>query len=481
MQFNSFVFLVFFPFVAALCAIFSPACMKKAAPEKLLRIRHIILLLASYVFYGWWNWKFCFLMLLMTTVAYVSALHYSRHGKKFAVYIGVIFPLLVLGVFKYFNFFVGSFCDAFGIVNPGTLRIILPVGISFYTFQSLSYTIDVYRGKLPAEGDFVKLAMYIAFFPQLVAGPIVKAEDFIPQLYEDRNINIKNIEIGLQIFAFGLFKKIVMADNIAVFVDAVHAAPEAYSGATLLLSAFAHYVQIYCDFSGYSDMAVGCAKALGYELTRNFNLPFVSENITGLWKRWHISLSTWLHEYLYISLGGSRKGNFRTYVNLMVTMVLGGLWHGAAWTFVLWGALIGLAQVAERFFNRNFRKKPKGPKKTITRIGGMLLTTTFFSFMALLFRAESVGTAWKMFMDIITWQPGLTHIGFWPVVSIVLVLGCCIVAALRSKKLGLKAIEGFYPIFDLNTIKGLVIFFTFVGLTLGLAYTGESPFIYFQF
>ena len=214
MQFNSLAFLVFFPIVCALAALLRG--------EKHMRIRHIMLLIASYVFYGWWNWKFCFLMLLMSVVAYICAIAYSRSGKKLPVYIGVIFPLIVLGVFKYFNFFVGSFCDAFGIANPGTLNIILPVGISFYSFQAVGYILDVYRGKIAAEKSFIKFALFIAVFFKLAQGPIVKAADFLPQLSEDRNISLRGIELGVQYFAFGLFKKIVLADNISVFVDAVN-------------------------------------------------------------------------------------------------------------------------------------------------------------------------------------------------------------------------------------------------------------------
>lgn len=480
MAFNSLAFLIFFPTVCLLATLISPICCKTANAAKLLRLRHIMLLIASYVFYGWWNWKFCFLMLLLTAVAYFCAEAHDKNGKKWPIYVGVIFPLFVLGLFKYYNFFVESFCDAFGIMQAGTLNIILPVGISFYTFQSLSYTIDVYRGKIKTDHDFVRLALYIAFFPQLVAGPIVKAGDFLPQLYEDRQISMRNIELGVQYFAFGLFKKIVLADNISVFVDAVFRAPEAYSAVTILLSAFAYSIQIYCDFSGYSDMAVGCAKVLGYDLTRNFNIPFIARNISDLWKRWHISLSTWLMEYLYIPLGGSRRGTARAYLNLFLTMVLGGLWHGANWTFVLWGALNGMALGLHKYLTRNKPKNAAPSRNPIFAFLSILTTFTFFALTAMIFRADTISKALSMLWSIFTLADGLTHISFWAVVGLVLIFGGSIIAIIKSRREGMVA-QGFYPTVPLDKVWGLAVFFTFVGLTLALAYTGESPFIYFQF
>jgi alginate O-acetyltransferase complex protein AlgI len=263
-------------------------------------LRHGILLAASYIFYGWWDWRFCSLMLILTIVAYFSALQIGKqiYARRYVI-LGVAVPLIILGIFKYFNFFVSSFSRVFGIHSAGSLQIILPVGISFYTFQSLSYTIDVYRRKIVPEKDFIKLALYIAFFPQLVAGPIVRASDFLPQLEEDRNINIDNFKIGIQIFAFGLFKKIVIADWLSVFVDDVFRTPNAFHAISLILAVIAYAIQIYFDFSGYSDMAIGCAKCLGYDFVRNFNMPYISRNITEFWRRWHISLSSWLKEYLY--------------------------------------------------------------------------------------------------------------------------------------------------------------------------------------
>jgi alginate O-acetyltransferase complex protein AlgI len=346
MTFSSITFFVFFAIVMILMVITKIPLFSN--PRKL---RHIILLVASYIFYGWWDWRFCFLMFVLSMVAYISALQIDK-GQNRRVYltIGVVVPLIILGFFKYFNFFVSTFVNIFNIHNVSSLNIILPVGISFYTFQSLSYTIDVYRNKINAEKDFSKLALYISFFPQLVAGPIVRASDFLPQLEENRNISIDNLKTGVQIFVFGLFKKIVIADWLSVFVDDVFRTPNAFHAISLILAVIAYSIQIYFDFSGYSDMAIGCAKCLGYDFIRNFNIPYISRNISEFWRRWHISLSSWLKEYLYIPLGGNRKGIVRTYINNLLTMLLGGLWHGANWTFVAWGGAHGIALCINKIY-----------------------------------------------------------------------------------------------------------------------------------
>ena len=480
MLFNSLTFVIFFTVVCILAALTNTAPFRTLERERRMRIRHLLLLLASYVFYGWWNWKCCALMLALTLTAHVCALHMDGGRRRLALGIGVVLPLAILGVFKYFNFFVDSFCALFGIARAGALSILLPVGISFYTFQSLSYTIDVSRGKLAPERDFVRTALYIAFFPQLVAGPIVKAGDFIPQLHEERTITVEGLALGVQYFAFGLFKKIVLADNIGVFVDAVHAAPDAYGAGTLLLMAYTYAIQIYCDFSGYSDMAVGCARVLGYDLPRNFNLPYLSRNVSEFWKRWHISLGSWLQDYLYISLGGNRKGRARTYLNLLLTMTLGGLWHGAAWTIVTWGALHGVALCVHKFYAA-WRKQGglnrRGPLWTALSV---FLTFTWVSLCLVVFRADSIGKAFRIIADIFTLHKGLTFISFWAVVALALTALCSLAAVLRSRRMS-APLDGYYPTVDLTRFGGLTLFFAFVGLTLAVAYTGQSPFIYFQF
>ena len=477
MVFNSLPFVIFFVIVCGLMALTNGKKVQALLPWPVNQARHVLLLLASYVFYGWWNWKCCFLMLGLTAVAYVCAAAYEKDGKKRWVTLGVVMPLVILGIFKYFNFFVDSFCALFGIARAGSLNILLPVGISFYTFQSLSYTIDVYRGKIPAEKSFVNVALYIAFFPQLVAGPIVKAGEYIPQLYEDRNISLDNLQQGVQAFALGLFKKVVIADNISVFVDAVYDTPAAFHAVTVLLAVAAYSIQIYCDFSGYSDMAVGCARCLGYDLPRNFNLPYLSKNVTEFWKRWHISLSTWLMEYVYFPLGGSRKGTARRYINLMLTMLIGGLWHGAAWTFIIWGGLHGLALVVHKLW---IKHRKGGSVSAFGTACSILLTFVFVSLAWVFFRAGSFKTAFLVFKAIFTWQSGVVFISSWAVFGIAVIMLAQAAAVIKSEREH-KAWEGYYPTVRLDTFAGLLLFFTFVGLTLGLAYTGNNPFIYFQF
>lgn len=479
MVFNSIPFVFFFAIVCLLIALTNLPAIQKLFGSKLLSARHIILLIASYVFYGWWDYRFAFLMLTLTAVAYFCSLWAEKSASKIPVCIAVIIPLVVLAIFKYFNFFIDSFTALFGITSK-TINIILPVGISFYTFQSLSYTIDVYNKKIPAEKSFTKTALYISFFPQLVAGPIVKAGDFIPQLYQDRTISLKNMEKGLQFFVFGLFKKIVIADNISICVDAVFAAPELYHSLSILFAVIGYSIQIYCDFSGYSDMAIGCAKCLGYDLEKNFNMPYISRSVGEFWKRWHISLSTWLMEYLYIPLGGNRKGTTRTYINLLLTMLLGGLWHGAAWTFVVWGALHGAALCVHKLWQKltGHDKHYKG-----TLLGNIVSGVITYAFVLLcwvFFRASDFSTAKAVIMGIITWQNGIVYVSSWTILGIVLMVVCTGIAMIRSARQGEKPM-GYYPTVKLATIPGLVVFFVILGLTLGLAYTGNNPFIYFQF
>lgn len=480
MVFNSIEFIVFFVVVSLFLGLTGISVVKKRLGKHVLTVRHSILFAASYLFYGWWDWRFTLLMLAMSLVAYFSAIVMEKRKKKIYVIVGVATPLIVLGIFKYFNFFVDSFSSLFGIESPGALAIILPVGISFYTFQSLSYTIDVYRKTIPPERSFLRLALYIAFFPQLVAGPIVKASDFIPQLYEDRNVGLKNFEAGIQLFVFGLFKKIVLADRISVCVDAVFAVPQQYHGISVLAAVVGYSVQIYCDFSGYSDMAIGCSKCLGYDLAKNFNIPYFSKNISEFWNRWHISLSTWLKEYLYIPLGGNRKGYRRTYINLFLTMLLGGLWHGAAWTFVVWGGIHGLALCIHKLWMRvsGHTKHYRG-----TLIGNFFSGVATYAVVLIgwiFFRAPDFATAGNVLKAIFTLQHGMRYISPWVVAGVMIVLFSSVVAVFRSRKNG-TVLEGFYPRLNLNSVLGLTVFFVFLGITLGLAYTGSNPFIYFQF
>lgn len=474
MAFTDIVFYVFFFVVFFIVAVTESKLGERIFKSQRKVITKSVLLISSYFFYGYWNVKLCLLLLLLTITVYYCAKKIDK-GKIFTI-IGIVMPLVVLGIFKYFNFFVDSFIDLFKLKNPFSLNIILPVGISFYTFQSLSYIIDVKRKTINVENSFINLALYIAFFPQLVAGPIVKASDFLPQLNEDRRITFANIEKGIQIFVFGLFKKVVLADNISIFVDDVFSRTEIYSGYSVLLSIIAYSFQIYFDFSGYSDMAIGCAKVFGYDFNKNFNLPYVSKNVTEFWKRWHISLSTWLQSYLYISLGGNRKGTARTYINLIITMVLGGLWHGASWTFVVWGILHGAGLCINKAFMK-ITKHGKNHKGTIVgNIISILTTYVFVCFCWIFFRADTFSKAIEIITAIFTWKNGINFLSSWLIFIIAIVIISTLIAYKKNKK-----IESFYPIFNLKKVSGLICFITFTGVTIMLAYTGDNPFVYFQF
>lgn len=488
MTFASVEFLCFFPAVIVLLLILQR--LLPLTEQVRQTASQLVLLIASYIFYGWWDARFCTLLMGITLIAFCSARRRDEAhpaAGRAALVVGVGTPLLVLGIFKYYDFFVESFCQAFHINNGAALSLILPVGISFYTFQSLSYTIDVYNGKIEKEGSFLKFALYISFFPQLVAGPIVKAADFLPQLSQQRRITLRRVEEGVQIFAFGMFKKLVLADNLSLFVDEVFRTPDIYHSGTVLLAIVSYGIQIYMDFSGYSDMAIGCARCLGYDLNKNFDLPYLSRNVSEFWKRWHISLSSWLQQYLYIPLGGNRKGTARTYVNLMATMLLGGLWHGASWTFVIWGGLHGAALCIHKCFLRlTGGQKGRSPETKAHSSGiaawcSVLLTDVFVLFCWIFFRAESMGQAFQVIRQLTGFRDGVVHIYSWSIAAILLVAAAAVAAVIRSRRRREGTVHGFYPMLPLDRYWGLVLFFLEVGLILGLAYVQGNPFIYFQF
>ena len=318
--------------------------------------RKLFLLAASYVFYGWWDWRFCFLLLASSLLNWLvgRALSVTPPGSRgWLTALGVVINLGILGFFKYYGFFVESAADILQSVGMERdlifIQVILPVGISFYTFQGISYVVDVKRGEVEARRSLTDVMLYISFFPQLVAGPIVRAKDFLPQLEATPRLSREAAALGLLLIVWGLFKKTVIASELAEgIVDPVFFDPSYYGPVDLLFGVWAYAVQIYCDFSAYSDIAIGCAALLGYRFQRNFDQPYRARSFQDFWRRWHISLSTWLRDYLYIPMGGSRGSAGATNRNLFITMLLGGLWHGAAWTFIAWGALHGAALVIER-------------------------------------------------------------------------------------------------------------------------------------
>lgn len=435
-----------------------------------------ILLAASYIFIIFADFRFAVAIFILTIVTWLVA------KKPKYIPLGIIIAVLSLGFFKYTNFFIESFSSIFG-ADYTALNLIVPLGVSFYTFSAISYLADVRRGKVKAE-SLLFVALYLSFFPKLTSGPIQRSGDFFSQAHSDRKIGAESFKIGIQIFVFGLFKKIVLADRLSVFVNQVYAAPKAFGSVTVLLAVIAYSFQIYFDFSGYSDMAIGVAKILGFDLPRNFNLPYLAHNVTELWKRWHITLSSWLMEYLYFPLGGSRKGTARGYLNLVLTMVIGGIWHGADWTYVFWGLLHGVALVIHKLWMKLTKSDSKKPT-VVGSIISVALTFMFTSFCWIFFRADSFENAIDIISRIFSFSTGLEQPYLWLFVSLTLYFAAMIFAIVKSKnskiaakKLNVSRTEGSYPILNLSKFWQLTFFFVFVGLTLALAYTGGSPFIY---
>ncbi|WP_025743570.1 MBOAT family O-acyltransferase [Aquimarina pacifica] len=341
MIFNSIDFAIFIPIVFLLYWF---------VLQKHLRLQNVLILVASYVFYGWWDWRFLSLIICSSVVDYSMALllqkHENKNIRKLALWSSIFFNLGLLGFFKYYNFFIENFSSAFtffgGQITTHTLHIILPVGISFYTFQTLSYTIDVYNKKLEPTKDFIAFSAFVAFFPQLVAGPIERAKNLLPQFYTKRNFDYTQATDGLRQILWGLFKKVVIADTCAKYANLVFNNSDQFSGSTLVMGALFFTFQIYGDFSGYSDIAIGTSRLFGFNLHRNFAFPYFSRDISEFWRRWHISLSTWFRDYLYIPLGGSRGGTWMKVRNTLIIFIVSGFWHGANWTFIIWGALNAL-------------------------------------------------------------------------------------------------------------------------------------------
>ncbi len=343
MLFNSFEFLLFLPIVFLLYwFVFGSYAPKWLHWLANLKMQNFFIVVVSYIFYGWWDWRFLLLIALTSFCSWGSGVLIASLRRKIILWANIILNLGILGFFKYFNFFVQSFVDAFaglGItLHATTLNIILPVGISFYTFQALSYSIDVYKGKIEATRDIVAFFAFVSFFPQLVAGPIERATNLLPQFQKPRTFDYEKTVDGCRQMLWGFFKKIVIADNCAVYVNQVFENYQDQSGSTLLLAAIFFTFQIYGDFSGYSDIAIGCARLFGINLMRNFNFPYFSRDIAEFWRRWHISLTTWFRDYIYIPLGGSRTTKAKVIRNTFIIFLVSGFWHGANWTFIAWGA-----------------------------------------------------------------------------------------------------------------------------------------------
>ena len=351
MIFNSFVFLLFFPLVA-IGYFFLTICIGRNNIKVANTLSQFLLLAASLIFYGYWNIAYLVLILTSIIVTWTSGLLMQGRStgiKRLVLTGSLVINLGILFFFKYYGFFTESVLFFFrGNVQFPSLNVLLPVGISFYTFQALGYSIDVYYGKVQAEYNFITYALFVTFFPQLVAGPIERTGNLLPQFKVNHAFDYDQVSSGLRLALWGMFKKVVIADSLAVYVDVIFGTPGIYPAGSLALATFFFAFQIYCDFSGYSDIAIGCARVLGFRLMTNFKQPYFSRSISEFWRRWHISLSTWFKDYLYIPLGGNRKGKIRQNVNLIVIFLVSGLWHGAAWNFVVWGGLHGMYQIIGR-------------------------------------------------------------------------------------------------------------------------------------
>lgn len=398
MLFNSLDFAIFLPIVFILYWL---------TPSKNLKAQNILIVVASYLFYGWWDWRFLSLILVSTLVDfYVGGLlsrKQKRSHKKVLLWISIGVNLGILGFFKYYNFFLDNMSTAFSFLGKDfdsqSLYIILPVGISFYTFQTLSYTIDVYRGKLQPANNIIGFAAFVCFFPQLVAGPIERATHLLPQFYVKRKFEYAKAVDGLKQILWGLFKKIVIADNCAEYVNYIFDNSSELSGSTLVIGAVFFTFQIYGDFSGYSDIAIGTSRLFGFDLKQNFAFPYFSRDIAEFWRRWHISLSTWFRDYVYIPLGGSRGTTWKKVRNTFIVFTISGFWHGANWTFIIWGLLNAIYFLPLLLTNKNrnhIEIVAKG--KSIPNLKEIIKIATTFSLTVLawiFFRAKDITHAWE--------------------------------------------------------------------------------------
>ena len=433
MLFNSMQFAIFLPIVFLLYWFVFDRFIGKTKWQ--LRLQNTFVVVASYVFYGWWDWRFLLLIAFTSFCSWGSGLLIGKaNTKKEAktwTTLNIVLNLGILALFKYYDFFVAEFAQLFHLSTDGLLlKVILPVGISFYTFQALSYSIDVYRGKIEPTKDIVAFFAFISFFPQLVAGPIERATNLLPQFLKKREFNYDTAVDGMRQILWGLFKKIVVADNCAVYVDEVFKNYPGQSGSTLLLAAIFFTFQIYGDFSGYSDIAIGTAKLFGIKLMRNFNVPYFSRDIAEFWRRWHISLTTWFRDYVYIPLGGSRVSKGKVVRNTFVIFLLSGFWHGANWTFIAWGAYHAILFLPLILAGKNRKYTNQIAEgrvlPTIKEVGQMLLTFFLAVFGWIVFRAESIGQAWEYVCGIIDKSlftlPGLNMVYYLYILFVLLML-----------------------------------------------------------
>ncbi len=469
MVFNSFEFFIFLFLVLIIYY-----CINQKS-------QNLFLLAASYLFYGWWDWRFLGLLAVSTLVDYNVARLIGRASsmtrKKQLLLISLVVNFSILGFFKYYGFFIENFKVIAGYVglslDPFTLHVILPLGISFYTLQTVGYTMDVYRGRIEPCDSLTDFALFVSFFPQLVAGPIERASHLIPQLRKERTVNYEMIRKGCFLILFGLFQKMVIADNLAVVVDRLFKTPHLFSSYELIIGIYAFAFQIYCDFAGYSNIAIGTALLLGVDIMKNFDCPYFSVRIGEFWHRWHISLSTWLRDYLYFTMGGSRTGN--VYINLMATMTIVGLWHGASWMMLIWGAMHGLYLVVERFIIKKISLPTVNKDKAgLREFAGMFLTFHLVCFSWVFFRAPSLRHAIDYLGNIATnW--GVLRIDFISMMALPFICLMFIFDIFHQRAEGLH----FYNRWGVVRRAALYTFLFMTILFLGGA--NIEPFIYFLF
>lgn len=486
MSFTSFRFVIFFGVIYLVNWLYMGICKK--TNEKILPIYKTVLLVESYTFVIISDWKTAISLIMLTIVCHVVALGVHKFRENIiiskCIYLcGLIIAIGQLCFFKYYDFIAQSICEVFHLSYTSNHRYV-PLGISFFTFSAVAYLIDVYKSKYDVYKRFGDLALYLAFFPKLISGPIIRPEQFTKQLHDGScKVNINNLQEGIQLVVWGLFKKMVIADHLAIFVNDVFGAPSAFNSVTCIWAMISYSLQIYFDFSGYSDMAIGFSKMLGIDIDKNFDLPYISKNVTEFWKRWHISLSSWLQEYVYISLGGNRKGKARTQINLILTMLIGGLWHGASWTFVVWGAIHGVALVVQKKFRATCKKRYtfSGKSNVIRDVFSVCFTFVFITITWVFFRASSLTNAFQLLLRAVAFEEGINQIYTWTWFAITFAISEVIFAILHRHEKANATICVKYPILRLNTIKNLLLFFLLIGLTIILAYVGDTAFIYGQF
>lgn len=483
MLFNSLDFAIFLPVTF---------CLYWFVAARNIKLQNALIVLASYVFYGWWDWRFLFLILLSTIIDYVvgrGLLHSENPKRRKALLLfSILANLGMLGFFKYFNFFIENFTQAFSLfgfqISGNTLNIILPVGISFYTFQTLSYSIDVYRKKLTPTTDFIAFAAFVSFFPQLVAGPIERATHLLPQFHKKRKFCATHATDGMRQILWGLFKKIVIADNCAVYANQIFNNSQDYSGSTLVLGALFFAFQIYGDFSGYSDIAIGTARLFDFRLTKNFAFPYFSRDMAEFWRRWHISLSTWIRDYLYIPLGGSRGSTLRQMFNVFVIFAISGFWHGANWTFIAWGVLNAGYFLPLLLLKRNrIHTGPVAENRmfpTRKELIGIVITFNLTLIAWIFFRAKSVSHATAYLREIFSASlftvPDFPGIGK-AMSTLLLILVFQIVEWLgRDREYAIeRPLIPYHPLFRWAEA------YTIVFLIILYGNYQKNPFIYFQF